>query len=139
MAFASNNFAVPQREYTSKNRCEFLPLACALPEPGKYVRAWKFFKQAASERPLVSGWFAGQYGTAGEHLAGFTMALTNRINHRGHIDTGDDDLFWAYRRDQRKLEDWRQRRQVWRGSGFETLECRLRFADVQAVMTDARR
>ena len=107
-----------------------------LPEPGAYVRVWKWLKRAAIERPYAEGWLWGRFGTAAEHLADFDTALTRRVNMRGSLSTGDDRLFWDYKRDQRKLEDYRQRRIVHRGSGFTTEQCRLRFPDVQAVMTD---
>lgn len=107
-----------------------------LPNPGGYVKVWKWLKVAVVEQPYARGWLGGRWGTAAEHLADFDVALTRRINARGQLDTGDDKVFWDFIRDRRMLEDFRLRRVVWRGSGFNTQECRVRFPDVQARMTD---
>lgn len=110
--------------------------AVRLPNPGAYVRVWKWLKRAVIEQPHSKGWLWSRYGTAAEHLADFDVALTRRINARGNLDTGEDREFWDFKRDQQMLEDYRQRSVVRRGSGFCTAECRTRFPDVQAVMTD---
>lgn len=112
-----------------------IPLAINLPNPGGYVRVWRYIKERARSAPNARGELWNAFGTALEHLRDFDKALTARINARGQVHTGDSERFWQYMRDRRKLEDFRIHRIVHSGSGFERKEMRNRFPDVQERMT----
>lgn len=114
-----------------------LPTPRAYPEPGAYVRTWKRVKEAAEQRPDVTGWIWGSFDDATGHLRRFRDALQARINQRGGVWMQmDPDEESALRRDQRLLDDYLQQRIVRLGSGFETELCRRRFPAVHARMRE---
>lgn len=112
-------------------------LAIYAPMPGRYVASWRAVKSACKANPhalVIRGDWFGR--TVAELKASYDDALQARINARGGLEIRQStDEEWAHRRDQRKLHDYIRHRIVHPGSGFETKECRRRFAWVQERMT----
>lgn len=71
--------------------------------------------------------------------AEFIGSTNRRINARAGLSVCSCrgcQKEWEYRRDQRKVRDFRVSRVVQRGSGFETEACRRRFPDIQERMVE---
>lgn len=99
-----------------------------------YTAAWRRVKD--NPGAVVNGWDAFPV-TGADVRAEMARGMHDRINRRGGVTVRPDgELWWAWRRDQRAIQDYRLHRIVRRGSGLETKAGRNAAPDVHDVFRD---